>query len=104
MMNINNVYPRPSRSLGAPVADQRLTVAGTAVQFSALNERTDMVWIDIQGGDVYVTFDDSAPTSTNGHKLYNTENYWWSYAAATSMKLIQSTTAVVSVHLSEFQA
>jgi hypothetical protein len=103
-MNINNVYPRPSRSLGAPVADQRLTVAGTAVQFSALNERTDMVWMDIQGGDVYVTFDDSTPTSTNGHKLYDTEHYWWSYAAATSMKLIQSTTATVSVHLSEFQA
>jgi hypothetical protein len=53
---------------------------------------------------VLVTFDDSAPTSTNGHKLYDKEDYWWSYAAATSMKLIQSTTATVSVHLSEFQA
>jgi hypothetical protein len=53
---------------------------------------------------VLVTFDDSTPTSTNGHKLYDKEHYWWSYAAATSMKLIQSTTATVSVHLSEFQA
>ena len=103
MMNLNNIYPRPARSLGAPVADQRLTVGATAVQFSPLNERTDMVWIDIQGGDVYVTFDDSTPSATNGHKLYDKEHYWWSYAAATSMKLIQSTTAV-SVHLSEFQA
>jgi len=69
MMNINNVYPRPSRSSSGPVADQRLTVAGTAVQFSALNERTGLVWMDIQGGDVYVQSDGSTPSGTNGHQL-----------------------------------
>jgi hypothetical protein len=51
------------------VPDQRLTVDDTAggVQFSALDSKTRYVFWSCETAQCRVTFDNSAPTTTNGH-------------------------------------
>ena len=98
--NIQNpLYPRPSyNSAGTAVTDQRLTVDNTAggVQFSAFNAITQLVVLDVQGADVMCTFDGSAPTTTNGHRLYDGSHYTWSVATAAAAKFIQQAGANAS--------
>ena len=69
------------------MTDQRLTVDNTAggVQFSAFNAITQLVVLDVQGADVMCTFDGSAPTTTNGHRLYDGSHYTWSVATAAAV-------------------
>lgn len=98
---ITNFYPKPNGT----AADQRLTVDATVggVQFTNnFATSTDTVSIDIQGADVMVTFDGSAPTTTNGHRLYDTRSYTWSKAAAVSAKFIRQALTDASIHLSQF--
>tara|TARA_R110000868_G_scaffold309695_1_gene570954 strand:- start:475 stop:804 length:330 start_codon:yes stop_codon:yes gene_type:complete len=105
--NIQNpLFPLPAYdSAGAAIADQRLTVDSTAggVQFSAFNAITQVVVLDIQGADIMVTFDGSAPTTTNGHRLYDGDHYTWSKATATAAKMIRQAGVSASVQASEFQ-
>lgn len=103
--NLNNIYPKPAWSAGSSVADQRLSVDNTVggVQFSAFNASTDLVVLDVQTADVMVTFDSSAPTTTNGHRLYAGTTYTWSRAAATAAKFIRATATTAAIHASEFQ-
>jgi hypothetical protein len=97
---ITNLYPKPTSG----AADQRLTVDATSggVQFSAFADLTRYVVLDVQDADVMVTFDGSAPTSTNGHRLYAGSNFTWSKAAATAAKLIRQGGTSGVVHASEF--
>ena len=103
--NRNNLYPMPATNVGGtPITDQRLTVDGTAggVQFSTFNERTDVVVLDVQDADVMCTFDNSAPTSSNGHRLYAGTTYTWSRAAAQAAKFIRQGSTSAAIHASEF--
>lgn len=102
---LNNLFPKPTIVNGTPVTDQRLTVDSTAggVQFSAFNLVTTMIVLDIQDADVMCTFDNSAPTTTNGHRLYTGNSYTWSKAAATSAKFIRQGSVSGTIHASEFQ-
>jgi len=103
--NINNLYPRPSTGSGATVLVQsKLTVTSTAaVNFSAFDTTTDLVFFDIQSGDVIVTFDNSTPaTASSGNRLQVGTNYTWRRGTLQLAKFIAvSTTAFISAQ--EFQ-
>lgn len=98
------LYPRPTVASGTPVSDQRLTVDNTVggVQFSAFNATTTLVVLDVQDADVMVTFDNSAPTSTNGHRLYAGTNYTWNKATAAAAKFIRQGASNAAIQASEF--
>jgi len=95
---VTNLYPAPTPG----VADQTLTVANSVVQFSAFNSLTKFVVLDVQVADVRVTYDGSAPTTTNGHILFAGRSYTWSKAAAAAAKFIEDTTTDATIHASEF--
>ena len=97
---VTNLYPKPTPG----ATDQTLTVDSTAggKQFGAFNSLAKYIVLDVQVADVRVTFDGSAPTSTNGHILYAGRSYTWSKQAATAAKLIEDTTTDATVHASEF--
>ena len=103
--NLNNLFPKPSWYRSAAVTDQRLTVDNTVggVQFSTFNDTSTMIVMDVQDADVMCTFDGSAPTSTNGHRLYSGSQYTWSVAAAQQAKFIRQGTTNAAIHASEFQ-
>ena len=105
MYNLNNIFPKPSWYRSAAVADQRLTVDNTVggVQFATFNDTSTMIVLDVQDADVMVTFDGSAPTTTNGHRLYSGSHYTWSVAAAQQAKFIRQGASNAAVHASEFQ-
>ena len=98
---VTNLYPKPTPG----VTDQTLTVDATAggVQFgTAFNSLTRYIVLDVQGADVRVTYDDSAPTTTNGHILFAGRSYTWSKQAATAAKFIEDSTVTATIHASEF--
>jgi hypothetical protein len=103
--NLNNIFPKPAIYRGSAVTDQRLTVDGTVggVQLSAFSDTTNMVVLDVQDADVMCTFDGSAPTSTNGHRLYSGSHYTWSTAAASAAKFIRQGATSAAIQASEFQ-
>lgn len=95
----SNIVPNSTQ------ADQALTVDGTAggVQFSALHADTTHVVLDVQTNDVRVTFDNSAPTATNGHLIPFGSTMVWSKALAAASKWIR-VTGSATVHLSQLKA
>ena len=97
---VTNLYPKPTPG----ATDQTLSVDDTAggKQFSAFNSLTTYVVLDVQVSDVRVTYDDSAPTSTNGHILFAGRSYTWSKQAATAAKFIEDSTVTATIHASEF--
>jgi hypothetical protein len=103
--NLNNIFPKPAWYRGSAVADQRLTVDSTVggVQLAAFGDTTNMIVLDVQDADVMCTFDGSAPTTTNGHRLYAGSHYTWSTAAAQQAKFIRQAAANAAIQASEFQ-
>lgn len=101
--NLNNIFPKPAIYRGNAIADQRLAVGGSVVQFSAFNDITTMVMFDIQDADVSCTVDGSTPSASNGHRLYAGRAYTWSTAMAASAKFIQQGATAAVIHASELQ-
>ena len=96
--HITNLYPVPN----ATVAGENLAVSTSAVQFSAFHTDTKYVMIDVQDDSVYVTFDGSTPSASNGHILLKEQGLLvLSALAGKAAKFIQVTTAAV-VHVSQF--
>ena len=106
---ITNLYPKPSGSAN----DHRLTVDSTVggVQFSdsgkddntdAFDSGTKYIAMDVQNADVFVTFDTSAPTTSNGHKLFAGRSYTFSTDAAVKAKFIQAGGTSAIIHASQF--
>jgi len=95
---VTNLYPKPTPG----ATDQTLSVDDSIKQFSAFNSLTKYVVLDVQVSDVRVTYDDSAPTSTNGHILFAGRSYTWSKQAATAAKFIEDSTVTATIHASEF--
>ena len=82
--NVVNLYPVPTSG----VNDQTLTVSNSAVQFgTAFNELTRYIVLDVQVADVRVTYDGSAPTTSNGHILFAGRSYTWAKETAEAAKL-----------------
>jgi hypothetical protein len=100
-VSVTNLYPTPTNG----ATDQRLTVDGTVggVQFaSTFSTSSRYVVLDVQDADVMVTFDGSAPTSTNGHRLPAFTSYTWHVNTARVAKFIRATATSGVVHASEF--
>jgi hypothetical protein len=94
-----NLYPKPTTG----VTDQTLTVADSVVQFgTAFNSLTRYIVLDIQTADVRVTYDDSAPTTTNGHILFAGRSYTWAKETASAAKFIRDGSVSATIHASEF--
>ena len=105
---VTNLYPIPSGSGN----DHRLTVDATAggVLFSGVNDDntaafdalTKYIAMDVQDADVFMTFDGSAPTTSNGHKLFAGRSYTFSKEAAVKAKFIRSGSTSAKIHASQF--
>ena len=84
----------------ATEADQALTVDATSggVKFGALHADTTHVFWTNETAPCRVTFDNSAPTTTNGHLVNIGDSGVWSKAMAVAAKFIRTggTSAVVS--------
>jgi hypothetical protein len=98
-MDANALQPVPS-------ADQRLTIDNTAggVQFGAFGSACTHILVSFETAQCRVTFDDSAPTTTNGHIL---EAGMWlilTKRAATVAKFIRTGATSAVAHASEFMA
>lgn len=79
----------------------RLTVADSAATSTpALDALCEAVFLDIQGGDVYVSFDGSAPASDHGHILYDRKDYIF-YAGLLRSAQFRSTSGNVVVQMTE---
>ena len=102
--NLNPLYPKPSLgSNGTAVAGQRKTVSSAAVTWTTpFDANTSLVSVDVQVDDVYVTFDGTTPSASNGHRLYAKDKVLWSKATATAAKFIRVTTDA-TLQASEFQ-
>lgn len=96
---VGNLYP--NKPIGT---DQRLTVDSTAggVQLSSFDAGADYVIWDVQDADIMVTFDGSAPTTTNGHRLYSGQAGTWSVPTATAMKAIRQGATSGVLHVTTF--
>ncbi len=96
-----NLYPKPTTG----VTDQTLTVDATAggVQFgTAFNSLTRYIVLDVQANDVRVTYDGSAPTTSNGHILFAGRSYTWAKETAQAAKFIRDGGSDGIIHASEF--
>lgn len=72
---------------------QQLTVDDTVggVQFSALDGATQYVFWTSETSDCRVTFDGSAPTTTNGHLIVEGSSGLWPADLAADAKFIRTT-------------
>lgn len=91
-VHISNLYLKPVAS----ATDQRLTVEATPVQLSSFSSVADVIMIQVQGADVYATFDASAPVAgSNGFLLAQNTSYNWAHSLAKAAKFISAGTAYV---------
>jgi hypothetical protein len=87
-------------------ADQRLTVDNTVggVQFSAFAASTTHVFWTSEAAECRVTFDGSAPLTTNGHAIPAGSSGTWTKAMATAAKFIRTTATDAVIHASQLKA
>lgn len=88
--NISNIYPKPSSG----VLGERLAVSSAAVALAAsgwdVTNTKQVIW-NLQAGDVYVTFDGTVPSSSNGCLIYAGQSGTWSLQLAKSARFIRAT-------------
>lgn len=92
--NINNLYPKPGIFNNTPLTASALTVTSSPGQLDAAffsqNDQFTLVYLTVNNHPVYVTFDDSTPSSSNGHYWDAKTEHWLSRAAAKSAKFVHS--------------
>lgn len=118
MSSINGpLYPRPAYSQAGTgtagsqiITGTALTVTSTAaVQITAPQTAAgaeyfyDLITLDIQGSNCYVTFDNTTPSSGAAHIMYVGEKADWSRASAKAAKFVATTTTNAMVYVSFFQ-
>jgi len=87
--NLNNIYPKPTIYRGTAATGQRLVISTPPIQFLGFSDTTNMVMFDVQDADVICTLDNSIPSVTNGHRLYQGRAYTWSTAMAKAAKFVR---------------
>ena len=89
MSNVGYVPVQPTASNGTIVAGQNISVSGAAVSLGTFNSATNLVVTQIQGGDVYATFDGTTPSTTTGFVLFKDKAYNWNIQTAKAAKFLQ---------------
>lgn len=86
-------------------ADQTLTVDDTAggVQFDAFHADTTHVFWTSEDEECRVTFDGSAPTTTNGHVIASGSSGIWAKAMAAAAKFIRTGGSSAEIHASQLK-
>jgi hypothetical protein len=89
----------------ATVPDEALAVADNAagVKFTAFHSDTTQVLWDCQTAQVRVTFDDSAPSATNGHLINPGDSGIWPKALATAARFIRTGGTSAVIHASQMK-
>lgn len=102
--NVRNLYTVPAvNNAGTFLADARLTVDDTAGGVTFTDITADYVQVvewDVQDANCYCTFDNSAPTTTNGHLLYAGDKGTWSVARYNAAKFIRAGATNAVIHAS----
>jgi len=92
--------------LGNPnpnATNQNLTVSSSAVSLTAPHGDTDYVIIDVQDNDVYVTFDGTTPSASNGHVLPDGQGLLVISAnAARAAKFLRYSSSDGVIHATQF--
>jgi hypothetical protein len=71
---------------------------GAVVNAPAINSDTNLVFVDIQDADVYVTFDGSTPSASVGHVLKQDRDYLMYAGMFKTAKLLgKGSTAAVAI-------
>lgn len=95
-----NLYPSPTGQ-----TDERLLVSTSVVSLSSVwsSDKTKYLLIDIQGDDVMVTFDGSAPSASNGHLFKKlSAPFFWNKNTALSAKFIRAAATDAAVQATPF--
>ena len=94
-----NLYPNPNGT----AQGQALDVDGTVVSFTSnFDPKTTSVLVTSSGGDFYVTFDGSTPSSSNGHQIASPYIGWWSKDSARLAKFLATGGSIAHLRLSQF--
>lgn len=96
-----NLYPVSNDQ--APM--QTLTVGAAPFVTTFVNNfdtKTNVFFFTLHNGNVYVTFDGSTPSATNGHTLEAPYSGWFNKIAIKNMKLIKHTGGAAIVAISQF--
>lgn len=84
-------------------ADQRVTIDNVVRQFATFHADTAAVYWTSEDAPCRVTFDDSDPTTSNGHIIAAGSSGTWSVAAATAAKFIRTTGVSAIIHASQMK-
>ncbi len=88
----------PLASMESAGVDQQLTVSTSAVPLAAFPALTTQLYVNVQDQAVRVTFDGSAPTTTNGHVFASGYQELWSVSLATAAQFIRDNGTDAVVH------
>jgi len=98
----------PSKdATGTSIADQSLTVAGTAVAMmaTAAASGTNQVHWTLTGANAYYTLDGSDPVGgSNGHYVPENSSAVWSKETAAAAIWIREGATSARIHISELQS
>lgn len=88
-------------SITSAASDHNISIADDAVTNApTLNKRTSSVFLDVQGGDVFVSFGSTDPSATHGHILYDRKDYIM-YAGLFQTAKFKSASGTVKIHVTE---
>ena len=94
-----NLYPVSNDQ--APM--QTITVGTGATSFvNNFDTKTNVFFFTLHGGNVYVTFDGTTPSSSNGHTLEAPYAGWFNKIAVKNMKLVKHSGGAAVVAISQF--
>lgn len=94
-----NLYP-----VSNDQAPMQTVVVGTgATSFvNNFDTKTNVFFFTLHNGNVYVTFDGTTPSASNGHTLEAPYQGWFNKIAIKNMKLVKHTGGAAIVAISQF--
>ena len=96
---ITNLYPIHNDT--QPM--QTITVGATVVSFADnFDTRTNVVMFTIHNGSMYLTFDESTPSASNGHIISSPYVGWFNKNTARKIKMLKHGGVSPEVAISQF--
>lgn len=84
---------KPTIVSGAVIPAQNLPVGSSTASFATFNASSQVVALQVLGGNVYCTLDGTAPSSSNGATLFQDQAYHWGSQTAQRAKFLEVTGA-----------